>query len=160
MCTNVVSIAVMITSGGTPTAGQNYSLDCSVSGTTDPATYQWFDNNGTLLTNTSQLQFSPLLASHAGTYTCRATVGSVVVESSDMVDINCKIYIFLIRIFVIFFSSFSPSSYCCDCHCSTGCDCRSQCYSDLCCGVESSSGCSSDCQHRVDWTSRCYIYAS
>ena len=90
MCTNVVSIAVVITSGGTPTAGQTYSLDCSVSGTTDPVTYQWFDSNGTQLTSTSQLQFSPLLASDAGTYTCRATVGSVVVENNDIVDVNCN----------------------------------------------------------------------
>ena len=81
----------MITYTGIQTAGQNYSLDCSVTGTTDPATYQWFDSNGTQLTNTSQLQFSPLLASHDGTYTCRATVGSVVVENSDIVKINCKI---------------------------------------------------------------------
>ena len=93
MATILVSIVVVITSTGTLTAGQNYSLDCSVTGTTDPATYQWFDSNGTQLTNTSKLQFSPLLASDAGTYTCRATVGSVVVENSDTVQINCKIYI-------------------------------------------------------------------
>jgi hypothetical protein len=89
---NVVSIGVVITSTSTLTAGQNYSLGCSVSGTADPATYQWFDSNGTQLTSTGQLQFSPLLASHAGTYTCRATVGSVVVENSVMVDVNCNFF--------------------------------------------------------------------
>ena len=87
----VVSIVVMVTSTGTPTAGQSYYLDCFISGTIYPAIYQWFNSNGTQLTSTSQLQFSPLLASHAGTYTCRATVGSVVVENSDIVDVNCKI---------------------------------------------------------------------
>ena len=93
-CTTVDSfgVVVSVTSTGTPTAGQSYFLDCSVSGTTNLATYQWFNNNGTQLTNTSQLQFYPLLASHAGTYTCRVTVGSVVVENSDMVEINCKLH--------------------------------------------------------------------
>ena len=163
MATILVSIVVVITPTGTPTAGLSYPLNCSVTGTSDPATYQWFNSNGTQLTNTSQLQFSPLLASHAGTYTCRATVGSVVVENNTMVEINCKIYMYIFLInqdFVIIFCSFSPSSYCCVCHCSTGCDCRNKCYSDLCCGVESSSGCSSDCQHRVEWTNRCDVYAS
>ena len=82
----------MITSSttGTPTAGETYSLDCSVSGTSNPATYQWFDNNGTELANTTQLQFSPLRASEAGMYTCRATVeGMVVMERNATVDINC-----------------------------------------------------------------------
>ena len=87
-----LGVVISVTSTGTPTAGQSYSLDCSVSGTTNLTTYQWFNSNGTQLTNTSQLQFSPLLASYAGTYTCRATVGSVVVESSDMVEINCKLH--------------------------------------------------------------------
>ena len=74
----IVSIGIVITSNGSLTAGQSYFLDCSVTETTDPATYQWFNSNGTQLTNTSQLSFSPLLASHAGNYTCRATVGSLV----------------------------------------------------------------------------------
>jgi hypothetical protein len=91
LCTYVVSIGVVITSTGTPTAGQSYSLDCSINETADPATYQWFYSNGTQLASTNQLQFSPLLASHAGTYTCRATVGSVVVENSDLVEIDRKI---------------------------------------------------------------------
>ena len=87
----VVSIGIVITSNGSLIAGQSYSLDCSVTETTDPASYQWFNSNRTQLTNTSQLQFSPLLTSHAGTYTCQATVGSLMVENSDRVEINCKI---------------------------------------------------------------------
>ena len=84
--------SVMITpsAAGTPTAGQTYSLSCSLTPTTDPVTYQWFDSNGTQLSNTSQLQFSPLLASHAGLYRCRATEGSVMAEGSTTVTINCK----------------------------------------------------------------------
>ena len=87
----VVLIGAMITSTGTPIAGQTFSLDCSVTGTADLATYQWFHSNGTRLADTSQLQFSPLLASHAGTYTCRATVGGVVVENSNTLEISRKI---------------------------------------------------------------------
>ena len=100
--TTVVSIGVMITTSGTATAGQNYSLECSVTGTTDPATYQWLDSNGTQLTGSSQLEFSPLLTSDAGTYTCRATVGSVVVEGSNTLEVNCKI-LTLLQDFVVFF---------------------------------------------------------
>ena len=87
----IVSIGAVITSTGTPTAGQTYSLDCSVTGTADSATYRWFHSNGTRLPDTSQLEFSPLLASHAGTYTCQATVGGVVMESSTTLEISCKI---------------------------------------------------------------------
>lgn len=80
----------MITSTGATTVGGTRSLNCSLNGATDPVTYQWFDGNGTRLTNVSQLLFSPLRPSHAGTYTCRATVGSVTVEGSSTVTIICK----------------------------------------------------------------------
>ena len=91
--TYCITVSVVITSStaGTPTAGETYSLDCSVSGTSDPAaTYQWFDGNGTQLVNGSQLQFSPLRASDAGTYTCQATLEGVVVEGNATVNLNCK----------------------------------------------------------------------
>ena len=82
---------VVITPSGTPTAGQTYSLNCSLTGTTDPATYQWFHGNGTRLADVSQLGFSSLSVSEAGAYTCRATVGSVMVEDTANVEINCKL---------------------------------------------------------------------
>ena len=87
----------MITSSavGTLTAGETFSLNCSVSGTTDPATYQWFEglaSNGTQLSNVSQLQFSPLRASDAALYTCQATVGSVMVEGSATVTVSRKCF--------------------------------------------------------------------
>ena len=80
----------MVTPTGTPTAGETFSLNCSVSGIDDPATYQWFDSNGTQLTNTSELQFSPLRASEGGDYTCRAVVRGVVLEETTTVNVNCE----------------------------------------------------------------------
>ena len=85
-----LSVVINPSAAGTPTAGEIYSLDCSLAVMTDPATYQWFDSNGTQLSNTSLIQFSPLLASHAGLYTCRATVGSVMVEETITVIVICK----------------------------------------------------------------------
>lgn len=85
--------AVIVPSiAGTPTAGETYSLNCSLTGMilADPATYQWFDSNGIQLSNTSCLWLSPLLASHAGTYTCQATVRGVVVENNKTVEVICK----------------------------------------------------------------------
>ena len=79
----------------TPTAGETYSLDCSVSGTTDPVTYQWFEgpaSSGTQLSSVSQLEFSPLRASDAGLYTCQATVGGVMVEGTTTVTISRKFF--------------------------------------------------------------------
>ena len=77
---------------GTPTAGETFSLNCSVSGTTDPATYQWINSNGTQLSNVDQLVFSRLLASDAGLYTCQATVGGVMVEGTATVNVSRKCF--------------------------------------------------------------------
>lgn len=84
------SIAITPSAVGTPTAGDTYSLNCSISGTTNPAIYNWFASNGAKLTNISQLLFSSLMTSDAGLYTCRATVGRVVVEKTFAVNINRK----------------------------------------------------------------------
>ena len=75
---------------GTPTAGETFSLNCSLSGITDPVIYQWINSNGTQLTNVSQLEFSPLLASHGGLYTCQATLGGVIVEGNATVEVSRK----------------------------------------------------------------------
>jgi hypothetical protein len=89
------------TSGGTgtPTAGQAYSLNCSLTGITDASvTYQWFKglaSNGTQVANISQLQFSPLRASDAGPYTCRATLNSVEIEETATVTTNRKCIILM-----------------------------------------------------------------
>ena len=121
----VVSIGVMITPSGNSTAGQTYSLDCSVTGTSDPATYRWFEgpaDNRTALTGdasrvissnptSSQLQFSTLLASHTGTYTCQASIENVIVEGTQTVVVNCKLQYHVVVIihkyihdFVFYFS--------------------------------------------------------
>ena len=85
-------LSVSITPFGTNTAGATYSLVCSVTvtGSTDTPTITWLDDGVEIATNSSRtvssttsdgsngysstLTFSPLSASHAGTYTCRATV--------------------------------------------------------------------------------------
>ena len=77
------------------TAGEAFSLNCSVSGITDPVTYQWFEgpaSNGIQLSNVSQLEFSPLRVSHAGLYTCQATVGGMIVERTTTVNVNRKYF--------------------------------------------------------------------
>ena len=81
----------MITPIDSPTPGETFSLDCSLNGATNPVTYQWFEgpaSSGVQLTNVSQLQFSPLLVSHAGLYTCQVTMGDLVMEETSTVTVN------------------------------------------------------------------------
>ena len=95
-----------ITPSGSPTAGGTYTLECSVSGTSDPAmNFQWSlgpAGNRTLLTSgtsitinsnssISQLQFTSLQASHGRHYTCQATVGCVAVEGTTSVEVDRKL---------------------------------------------------------------------
>ena len=92
---NIGSILLVIipTSVSTPTAGQAYSLNCYLTEVTGMVTYQWFKglaSNGTQVTNTHQLEFSPLKASDAGLYTCRATLDSVEIEETTTVTITRK----------------------------------------------------------------------
>ena len=80
-------VGVSILPSGTTIAGGTYSLECSATGTgsTDQPTITWLDpmNNSLpseMVTTTgsmSTLTFNPLAASHAGTYTCRAMIGSL-----------------------------------------------------------------------------------
>ena len=99
------SIIVRATSSGSPTAGEHFSLECSLSGTSDSATFQWLKgpaDNTTQLTSdgstainstssVSQLLFSPLRASHGGLYTCQASVvGVATLEGSTNVQVNRK----------------------------------------------------------------------
>ena len=98
-----VSISVSITPiSGTNTAGETYSLECSatVTGSNDQPTITWLDpmNNPVpsgMVTTTgsmSTLTFDPLSASHAGTYTCRATVGSTMQTATMDVTVESKFY--------------------------------------------------------------------
>ena len=77
---DVVSISLI----GSPTAGENYTLECSANGSM--VTFEWLGplDGRTPVANTSsisitsnsttsQLQFRPLQQSHNGSYSCRAT---------------------------------------------------------------------------------------
>ena len=89
--------SLTLATNGIPTAGQAYSLNYCLTGitviVTDTVSYQWFkgqDSYGTHLTNTSELQFSSLRASDAGSYTCWAMVRSVEMEGTTTMSVNRK----------------------------------------------------------------------
>ena len=93
-------VTASITASGTNTAGETYSLVCSVTVTesTDQPIITWLDpmNNpvpSEMVTRTgsmSTLTFNPLSASNAGTYTCRATIATLSVsdERTFTVQVN------------------------------------------------------------------------
>ena len=93
-------LIVSITTSGTNTAGETYSLVCSttVTGSTDQPTITWLDpmNNtvpSEMVTTTdsvSTLTFNQLAASHAGTYTCRAMIGDTAEMKTTTVSVNSK----------------------------------------------------------------------
>ena len=87
-------LSVSITPSGTNTAGASYSLVCSVivAGSTDTPTIAWLDPMDSQVPSEvvsttgsmSTLTFNPLSTSHAGTYTCRATLGSANTNQEDV----------------------------------------------------------------------------
>ena len=89
-----------ITSSGTPTAGESYGLECTVTvtGSTDQPMITWLmgpmDNmitSGVIMNGSiSTLTFNPLAASHAGTYTCRATLGSAMDSESRTITVQSE----------------------------------------------------------------------
>ena len=84
-------ITVQIGDGGvTPTAGQSYTLTCSVSGTSVP-TYQWRKDGSVIQGETTELLSSPLRLSDAGQYTCEVTVNSMTLTDDKNVVIMSKI---------------------------------------------------------------------
>ena len=106
---NLVDINMRITSSGSPTSGETFSLECSLmhmtNGTSDNATFQWMKgppDNRTQLTSdgsmtinstssVSELLFTPLRASHGGLYTCQVTVVDVAsVEKNTTVQVIRK----------------------------------------------------------------------
>ena len=82
-----------ITPTGVSIAGETYRLTCSVTvtGSNTELTITWSDNSAPITPDSSRtvsattgdssngysstLTYNPLSASHAGTYTCRATLG-------------------------------------------------------------------------------------
>ena len=95
-----VTITVAVTSSSRNTAGESYSLECfvTVTGSADQPTITWLigpmDNvitSGVVTTGSiSTLTFSPLAASHAGTYTCRATVDNATESASTTVTVQSE----------------------------------------------------------------------
>ena len=86
------------TTSGNNTAGETYSLECSVNGG-HSAQFQWFNESETDVTgqestaftsspSSSILEFSPLHQSHGGTYTCSVNVSGTVVSKS--VELSVK----------------------------------------------------------------------
>jgi hypothetical protein len=89
-----------ITSSGAATVGESYTLECTVTvtGSTDQPMITWLmgplDNvitSGVMTTGSmSTLTFNPLSASHAGTYTCRATLGSAMDSASRTIIVQSE----------------------------------------------------------------------
>ena len=104
--TLTVDIAVSITTFGSNSSGERYSLECSaaVNGSTDQAIFTWLDpvNNEVPLEMinstdyTSTLTFDPLSISHAGTYTCRVTLDGLEKRASLIVNVESKFDVYLI----------------------------------------------------------------
>ena len=84
-------VVTLSPTSGVPTAGQTYSLTCSVE--TVPhlvvePNIEWTKLNGRSMVSMSSgyslpLQFDPLMASHGNLYTCRASI--------DITDINVSL---------------------------------------------------------------------
>ena len=96
-----------ITSSGSNTAGESYSLECTVTvtGSTDQPTITWMVNGAVISSTTTRmvsgitgsagsysttLTFNPLAASHAGTYTCRATLDSAMDSASTTITVQSE----------------------------------------------------------------------
>ena len=84
---SIVDIIFSITPFGSNIAGDGYRLVCTVTvtGSTDQPTITWLDPTSNTITSgvvttgsLSILTFNPLAVSHAGTYTCRTTLGDEV----------------------------------------------------------------------------------
>ena len=84
-----ITVTVVVSDDGTPTAGQSYTLTCSVS-VASVTTYQWRKNVSVIQGETTEmLSFSSLRLSDAGQYTCEVTVNSMT-YTSDKQDINIR----------------------------------------------------------------------
>ena len=97
-----VNIIVSITASGTNTAGETYSLECSVAvtgPTNDQPTITWLDpmNNtvpSEMFTTTgsmSTLTFNPLATSDAGTYTCQVMAAGIMEAMSFNINVKGKL---------------------------------------------------------------------
>ena len=84
----LTAVSVRIIHNGTPTAGENYNLTCSVPPMANTITYKW-KNNGKPLSETGPtLSLMPLRLSNAGTFMCEATVENVTVLTTTNLTIK------------------------------------------------------------------------
>lgn len=89
-----------IVTSGSATAGETYTLECSLRGTSDPIIFQWLGapegisliTSNTIKQMNSTLQFKPINASHEGLYTCQAVVGSTILETQIEISVTGKSY--------------------------------------------------------------------
>ena len=104
---------VSITSSGTGTVAESYSLECTVTvtGSTDQPTITWLDNGTEIISTTarmvsgvtgsagsysSTLTFSPLRASDAGMLMCGASLGNITnSQAYDIAVLGECIYVVL-----------------------------------------------------------------
>ena len=112
------SVNVMITAStsGSPTVGEMYTLECSVTGSTDQPTITWLNDDDKITSSdttrmvsattmdsdgsySSTLIFTPLAASDAGMFMCKATLGDAMQTASIgvTVDSKCNVQILLIN---------------------------------------------------------------
>jgi hypothetical protein len=95
-----VDILITVTAAGNNAIGESFSLECTVTvtGSNDQPMITWLmgpmDNmitSGVMTTSgMSTLTFNPLSASHAGTYICRATLGSVMDSASTTITVQSE----------------------------------------------------------------------
>ena len=98
----IITVSPITPPSGTATAGESYSLECTVTvtGSNDRPTITWLMgpmNNQMMITSVvvttdgmSTLTFNSLAASDAGTYTCRATLGSAMDSASTTITVQSK----------------------------------------------------------------------
>ena len=89
-----------IISSGTAIAGESYSLECTVTvtGSNDQPMITWLMGPNMITSGVvtkfnggmSTLTFNPLSASHAGTYTCRATLGSAMDSAPTTITVQSE----------------------------------------------------------------------
>ena len=97
-----VDVTLSIATFGTNISGELYGLECSaeVNGSNDQVNFTWLDPTNDVVPfeminatdSTSTLIFDPLSISHAGTYSCRVTLGEVEQRESFTVGVEGKLY--------------------------------------------------------------------
>ena len=77
-------------SGGVQTAGEVYTLTCTVTGGS-ATTYRWFKNDLTIPDQTSTLSFAPLRQTDSGNYSCQAfNITSISTRITvEGINVNC-----------------------------------------------------------------------